>query len=103
VPTKLQAILEFRLYLLEITDITIKTPNCPKFGIEIAYCCCGDGTMLDAFIIEKLKKEKEKQEQGWQPLPLELPVPVPEEEVEENNQKKREREKEKNGVYTIYF
>lgn len=45
----------------------------------------GRGLMLDAYIINKLKKEKE--EEKWEPLPLTVEVEEQEQEREEDDKK----------------
>ena len=48
--------------------------------------------MLDAFIIDKIKKEKEKPHvDEWQPLPLEIPA-VPQDWEDERANKKKDRD-----------
>ena len=44
--------------------------------------------MLDAFIIDQLKKNEEKERSKWEPLPLHLPFP------EQDDQPTREDEEE---------
>ena len=52
--------------------------------------------MIDAFIIEQLKKQEQEQKSAWQPLPLELPLP------EENwEDKKDPREKDKDAPKNV--
>lgn len=52
--------------------------------------------MLDAFIIDKIKKDEERQEEQWQPLPLE----APEEQKEDKGDRHR---KEEPKAVTIRF
>jgi hypothetical protein len=57
--------------------------------------------MLDAYIIEKLRREKEKQErQQWEPIPLPLEEYDPRDRIE---RKKEEKKEEPRGVVIIRF
>ncbi len=53
--------------------------------------------MLDAYIIDKMKREKEERESAWQPLPLEIPA------FEEDDREEEPKKDDKNKIVQIQF
>lgn len=61
----------------------------------------GKGKMIEAFIIEQLKKKEQEKNSAWSPLPLELPLP--EDDHWEDKKAPRESDKDTPKPVRINF
>jgi hypothetical protein len=58
--------------------------------------------MLDAFIIDQIRKERERRDSGFQPLRIETPRPSPEDPFRREPER-REEDKKERGVVIIDY
>jgi len=58
--------------------------------------------MLDAFIIDQLKKKQEHEQEEWQPLPLTLEIPE-REAPDDEEQPPRRQDNSKSRQVTFFF
>ena len=58
--------------------------------------------MLDAFIIEQIRKERERRDSGFKPLRIETPRPTPGDPYRREPERREEKDKERGVVIIDY-